>query len=297
MSLKTNELSVAEYSDSIKFLNDSDTDGTCLSTVGTMQEDLDDVFYGSKLYQGKELTDTWANLKTKIDAGNFAGIHIGDWKTVTINDEEVVMEVAGIDTYYKCGDKEIKHHVDFISRDCLKTPQKFNDTETNNANGTTKSPFVDSALSKFLNTDSTGLIEKLPEELKTIIITKRALVETRSGTGTTTASTSWGWQDMGKLWVPTEREVFGDAIWGEESWSGGGGCNIQYPIFDGHVNHRIKHQGKGSTTAVDWWTASAVRSNAKNICTVDKQGSATSAAANSATVYVPICFRIGTATT
>lgn len=51
---------------------------------------------------GKELTESWASLQARTQAGNFKGIRIGDFKPITLTTGEVViMEVAGIDQYHR----------------------------------------------------------------------------------------------------------------------------------------------------------------------------------------------------
>ena len=88
---------------------------------------------------GRELTESWASLQARIKKGDFSGIHIGDFKTIQLTTGEVViMEVAGIDQYFNCGDQVIGHHVDFISRDCLKGAKVFNASGKNN--GTKEEP-------------------------------------------------------------------------------------------------------------------------------------------------------------
>lgn len=54
----------------------------------------------------------------------------------------------------------------------------------------------------------------LPDKVKNQIAHKRMLLEQRySSAGALTDSTSWGWQDLGALWVPLEYEVFGAIVW------------------------------------------------------------------------------------
>lgn len=75
-----------------------------------------------------ELKYSWEELKSMIDEGNIApDIQIGDYKTITLSDGQVmIMEVAGIDTYYRSGWWEgqdeavfMGHHIDFISREIV----------------------------------------------------------------------------------------------------------------------------------------------------------------------------------
>lgn len=246
---------------------------------------------------GKELPESWASLQARTQAGNFKGIRIGDFKTITLTaGEKVVMEVAGIDQYYRCGwPTEIGHHIDFISRDCLAGTKVFNDTNTNNGTAAEPNPWRASKLFQTLNDETSGVFATLPADLKPCIIEKIALLERRySDAGVLESDTGWDWKTMGKLWVPTEVEVFGNTFWtdGDAGWTGGGGCNFQYPIFYGGAKHIIKGAGNGGDRCT-WWEATARRQSSTDVCYVSYTGDAYSYAATHARAYAPLCFRIG----
>lgn len=245
---------------------------------------------------GKELPESWASLQARTQAGNFKGIRIGDFKTITLTTGEVViMEVAGIDQYYKCGDIEIGHHIDFISRDCLAGTKVFNDTNTNNGTAAEPNPWRASKLFQTLNDETTGVIATLPGDLKPCIIEKRALLESRySAAGALESSIGWAWNNMGKLWLPTEVEVFGNTFWsdGDAGWTGGGGCNLQYPIFYGGAKHIIKGAGNAGSRCA-WWEATARRQSSTDVCYVSHHGNADHYWATNGYIYAPLCFRIG----
>lgn len=205
------------------------------------------------------------------------------------------MEVAGIDQYHRCGDIEIGHHVDFISRDCLAGTKLFNDTNNNNGTEAEPNPWRASKLFQTLNDETTGVIATLPADLKPCIIEKRALLESRySAAGPLESSTGWAWNNMGKLWLPTEVEVFGNTFWsdGDAGWTGGGGCNLQYPIFQGGAKHIIKGAGNGGGRC-GWWEASALRQSSDYVCVVNYYGDAGHYWATHPDLYAPLCFRIG----
>lgn len=247
--------------------------------------------------RGKELTESWESLRTRIVAGNLDRIHIGDWKQITLTTgEKVVMEVAGIDQYFRCGTTPNGHHVDFISRDCLQGHKQFNATGTNNGTESESTPWRASALFTTLNET---VFDTLPSDLKPYILAKKASVETRySASGALTKSSGLVWSSLGKLWLPTEVEVFGTTHWSQPGFgSGGSGCNKQYPIFMGNARHLIKRNGSEGHAnwnegQVSWWLCSAVSGNAAKICTVGSAGTANPLSASGA-VCVPLCFRIG----
>ena len=139
--IKTNELpSVTGFKKTDSFLVDT-TAGTGRLTGDNAAEFMKEYFLQGGVPYGKELTESWASLNGRIRAGDFSGIHIGDCKTITLTTGEVLkMEVAGIDHYYKCGDAQIGHHVDFISHDCLAGGRRMNEANNNNGTEAEKNP-------------------------------------------------------------------------------------------------------------------------------------------------------------
>lgn len=291
--IKTNELpSKSGFGASDSFLVDM-ASGTGRLSGTEAAEFMKEVFLrGSIRPFSKELSESWASLKGRISTGDFSGIHIGDYKKITLTTGEVViMEVAGIDQYYNHGDTAIGHHVDFISRDALKGGKRMNATATNNGNANEKNPWLASELYKTLNDESTGIYSKLPSDLKPCIITKRAVLEERySAGGAVAADTGKAWGNAGKLWLPTEVEVFGYHVWSDPQLGTGGGCNLQYPIF--RYNGVIKGNGNGGYRCY-WWELSAERTNDISFCNVGGNGNAYSNSASNTGVRVPLCFRIG----
>lgn len=291
--IKTNELpSKSRFGASDSFLVDM-ASGTGRLSGTEAAEFMKEVFLrGSLRPFSKELSESWASLKGRISTGDFSGIHIGDYKKITLTTGEVViMEVAGIDQYYTRGTSVIGHHIDFISRDALEGSKRMNATATNNGNANEKNPWLASELYKTLNYESTGIYSKLPSDLKPCIITKRAMIEERySAGGAVAADTGCAEKNVGKLWLPTEVEVFGYHIWSDPGNGTGGGCNFQYPIF--RYNGVLKGGGNGGSLCT-WWTLSAQREGSTNFCTVGSLNNANVHAANTNGPNVPLCFRIG----
>ena len=296
MSIRTNELQqITDVTAADSFIIDSTSDGTGRLTLEAATEYFRGAFMANGVGgvpYGKELTESWSALQARIKTGNFEGIHIGDYKTIQLTTgETVIMEVAGIDQYYKCGDASIGHHVDFISRDALQGAKQYNTEATNNGNATTKSPWLASTLYTTLNTT---VYNTLPSDLKPCIIEKRALLEERySSAGPATDDTGWSWQNAGKLWLPTEVEVFGCVHWSQAGYgSGGGGCNMQYPIFIGGSKHLIKGDGNGGSRC-SWWELSAQAGSSSDVCYVSIDGIALYYSAAYTGIRAPLCFRIG----
>lgn len=291
--IKTNELpSKSRFGASDSFLVDM-ASGTGRLSGTEAAEFMKEVFLrGSLRPFSKELSESWASLKGRISTGDFSGIHIGDYKKITLTTGEVViMEVAGIDQYYTHGTSVIGHHIDFISRDALKGGKRMNATATNNGNANENNPWLASELYKTLNDESTGIYSKLPSDLKPCIITKRAMIEYRySAGGAVAADTGWAEKNVGKLWLPTEVEVFGYHIWSEPGNGTGGCCNFQYPIF--RYNGVLKGDGNGGSRH-RWWELSACRTNVTDFCAVGHAGHAGNVPTSDTGLRAPLCFRIG----
>lgn len=83
----------------------------------------------------KGYTSVWKWIQARIKAGNFYGIHVGDYIPFNCSNSaktRIVAVVAGIDTYYKYGDQQVGHHIDFISKDLWPTYIQYNLANFNN---------------------------------------------------------------------------------------------------------------------------------------------------------------------
>ena len=257
--------------------------------------------------KGKELPYTWDELKNMCSTGDFKDVEVGDYKTITMKNKEiVVMEVAGINTFYNTGGQEnhgrfatmnyapVPHHIDFISRDCVQTLFQWNTTNYNGGTGEstlddgTDQPFLTSYIKKsFL--EST-LLDNLPDEVNKVIIPKINLLERRAhveGAALTT-STGWHWYNMGKLWLPSEFEVFGTNVWSCQGY--GSTQAVQYPLFANSWEHRIKGRGNGGDRC-NWWLCSVDSGSSTTCCNVFNTGYADHSGASNS-FGVPVCFRV-----
>ena len=152
------------------------------------------------------------------------------------------------------------------------------------AGGTSKTSPV-----KLVDYTKDGIWSKLPEALKTVIVTKRALLPRRySASGVLSNNNSWGWQDMGKLWIPSEIEVYGHGVWANNGYDKGGFA--QYPIFNCNMR-RVKGLGDGGDRN-HWWLISAYAGTTSGFCDVYTSGYADNYGASSIWVGLPVCFRI-----
>lgn len=195
--------------------------------------------------------DEWQWIKDRIKHVDFKDIHYTDYLPLTVNGETHQMQAGGIDTYFNTTDQPVPHHIDFISRDCYSQAVQWNTTNNNNGVAGNEHPYLASNVYRFLE----NLYNQLPEKTKAVIKNKRTLLEKRySAAGALSDSTNWGWADAGKLWLPTEYEVYGSVVWGTKGWSVGQA--VQYPIFANSWRNRLKGDRPGGSRC-SWWLASA----------------------------------------
>ena len=248
-------------------------------------------------YEGRDLTvefaeeiagfsDPWRWIKTRLAAHNIDGLHVGDYIPIYMGSYLVKMQIAGINTYTRTTDQApLGWHIDWISKDCYPDTVQWFTSNDNNGTSADPYPYNKSTVKSFL----AGLEAKLPAEVRAVISSKRFLLEQRySASGKLNDSTSWGWQDLGKLWIPSEYEVFGSLIWATKPW--GEGMAVQYPIFANSWQNRIKGDGDGGDRA-DWWLLSVCAGYSAGACRVSGYGHASYNSCTNA-LRVPVCFRI-----
>ena len=279
-----------------------------------------------RIYQGTDLTvkfadeisaspyngDPWAWIKARIQAENFAGIHVCDYIPVTTtNSATLNAQIAGINTYKNYGNSAVGSHIDFICKELWSPLRPVNKVNFNNGIAAQNCPWLASDLYLYLNSlagtvpsaaevgggegtavDYTegGVYYYLPTQLKNVIIEKRLLLPKRySASGLLTDDNSWAWSNIGKLWLPDECEVYGVPVWGGEGGYSIGGSGLQYPLFAGNMN-RLKFR---NDSRENWWLLSPYSGNSAYWCAFDHEGYCSYAAAANSSFAAPVCFRVG----
>lgn len=274
-----------------------------------------------RTYQGTDLTvkfkseidgsfsgNPWAWIQDRINNANWDGLHVCDYiPFTTTNNVTMQAQIAGIDTYYQYSDRPVPHHIDFITREIWPTLHAFNPVNYNNGTAAQNFPWLASDMYLWLNSLS-GLVPNeatvnpetievdytadgvyyfLPDELKEVIIEKRLPLEARyNASSLLTTSPGWDWQNEGKLWLPTEMEVYGTNVWGGAGYPTGGG--IQYPIFANSMNRLKCRSGRRD----GWWVSAPCSGNSTHWCYVNHYGLALNAIATGTWSSAPVCFRI-----
>ena len=272
--------------------------------------------------------NAWAWIKSRIQAVNFSGIHIGDYIPVELSggtiggvvtipaNQQHYMQVAGIDTYYNSGDTPIPHHIDFIALNTIEATCLWNEGNTNNGTSAEKNPFKSSriyavcngvnnystsaqgSLKHGLNCASGGILQMLPAECRNVLIEKRTWSEEQyDASKQVNYPTGHGWRGMGKIWIPHEVEICG---YQPNSYNrnkdGGNIDNLtrnlskMYPLF--RQQTRVK-TGANTGGRSNYWLCCPSGIASSYVCYVNGAGYVTNNPATNDNISVCFGFRIG----
>ena len=258
-------------------------------------------------YIGRDLSQmfTAAELHQKVSAGDFSGIQNGDYWPITLNgtvkdyatgetktmSNAVFKLEANIQVYKQYGDTAVPNHIVFCSRELLPWTVNMRSSDTTWYSVSETNPWRGSHLFQTLNAPDGVLPLVEATDIGAHLYAgpngggMRFLLETKAAGAT--AATGWGWGDRGKLFLPTEREVWGQDVWSERGW--GGGAAVQWPVFAGSLRHIIKGLGNGGSRN-HWWCQSSTAGSAENCANVGNDGYPNHDGAATAGRGAPICF-------
>ena len=238
-------------------------------------------------------------LHARAEPGDWSGLRVGDYMDVPLvsasgvtSQQSVRFLIAHIDPYYQCGDSAKGHHIAFMASAPIAVSSSYegvknssylpwNATSTNQGTADDKHPYTCSQLKGW----ETAFEACLPEGLTKYLLTQRVLLEERySASGALTDSNSWSWQDIGKVWSPSETEVYGQRVWGTDGYSVGFDCQLD--LF-----RDTAHRLNGSRT--DWWLRSVRGGSSSIVCCVTGPGSASDAGATGVWVRPRVGFLLG----
>ena len=243
-------------------------------------------------YEGEYQSAT--AIKFKISGTDYYAA-IGDCTagfTKSMN-ANVKLEVAAINPYLRHGDTELTaQHILLCSRDCLPPTLQYRCNNSVWYDTTQVNPWRGSALWETLNNADNGIIKLLEATDLGAYVFKgpnnkgmRAMLATMAaGAG---SPTNWAWTDRGRLFLPTEREVYGAPAWGNAGGYEAGNLYNQWPIFAGSARHVIKGAGDGGGRS-GWWLETA--NSAASFAGVSDNGRASTTNAANTYIRVPLCF-------
>ncbi|WP_130811398.1 DUF6273 domain-containing protein [Olsenella sp. Marseille-P4559] len=258
-------------------------------------------------YGGRSLADAFASeigssnvyawLQSRVKAADFYGLRIGDYIDVpvaagsNVPAQTVCYQIGAINQYFDCGDIAKGHHIVMVpSTPVTITGSKavnnmniyWRDTNDNNGTSSEQHPYL---VSKLHDWEINDWLPALPAALRNVLMTQRVLLEERYSSSTKlTESGSWSWVDLGKVWSPSETEVYGQCVWGTKGYSVG--FDSQFPIFN-NTSNRVR----GLRCA--WWLRSVVGGSSSLACYVTHYGTADHSAPTSGWIRPRPCFLIG----
>lgn len=223
----------------------------------------------------------WTWIKGRISDGDFQGLNVGDYIPFTADSHDFQAQIAGINTYKGCGNPEIGDHIDFITREIWHENHVMNSTATNNGTVDQKYPWLASGLHSWLENTVFPL---LPSGLRGVITEKYIHATQRyDAGGAQDTDTGTGWVQAGKLWIPTEFEVYGAHLF-QTSQQILVGNNVQYPLFKFGYSNIAK--------GAPYWLNTPATGSSSTWARVYGNGTLNTNTATGTTIGVPICFRI-----
>ncbi|BCS58569.1 hypothetical protein ADLECEL_24540 [Adlercreutzia equolifaciens subsp. celatus] len=235
--------------------------------------------------------NAWEYLADRVDlaktAGKkaYAGLRERDFMNVPVESNTYPYEIGGFDYDRRCGDPEQGPSIIMVTHMAFPERVKWNNTNDNNGTAAQPFPYLASNVYDYLNNT---LLPKFPAEVRAVMKERIALIESRySASGKLTASNNWAWKPIGRLWLPSEPELFGRNQWGDPY---GDAQGSQFPNFR-DPSDRIFRTPAGERSGV--WSRSVAAGGSVGACHAAACGYADPASAAGTWVGVAPCFLIG----
>ena len=229
---------------------------------------------------------TW--LKNRAAAGNFEGLQIGDYLTCTLNNTAhtaMNYQIAGFDQYYGVGDTINGHMITLVPAIVYPENVKYNDAGGNNGTADETSPWLASDLYDWMNTT---FYNYLPAAWKSALKDIRIYNPIRhSASGTLTDDNGGKWMNLGKVWAPSEIEVWGSVRLGtpHNGETLMANTDRQLPIFaNGRTPIRSRHT---------WWERCSASGSSSHVGTCTNGGFSNCNSASNDGIRPLPCFHIG----
>lgn len=243
------------------------------------------------IFRGKDLTNVYSidEICSRISAGTFEDLYIGDYFDITISSEyrsnEVVRCVfAGFDTYLHNGSASLeKHHAAIVPKNCFADAHQMNSTNTTGQSENTANA---SGLKAYAGSDMHNIV--LPKYATAISnaigsshLIKRTTVLSNdmnpttascAGGGHTGASTGWEWHET-YLQLLSEVQVYGTNVL-SSSFFDTGESNLQLPLFKLDSGAKVCKIGGTDTVNASnrtWWWLKNV-ADSMDFCNVGSHG-------------------------
>lgn len=227
-----------------------------------------------------------AFLNARAKAHNTKFLRIGDYTDIAQSGFGTRRHgLFAFDPYYNAGATGKGGHFVMGSMEGWPVAVQWNTTNDNNGSASQQFPYLNSNLHKY---ELQTILPSYPVEWQNVMLSNQVLLEKRySASGKLSASNGWDWADLGKIWSPSETEVYGQCVWATPGYSVGYDC--QFPFFR-QTRNRIMLQGGNR---VGWWLRSVGGASSTNACGAGGSGEAGSGSTSGAGIRCLPCFLIG----
>lgn len=223
-----------------------------------------EVLFAAEIANG--YANAWEYLADRVDLARdaavgkraYAGLRERDFITVQVESNPYPYMIAGFDLDRGCCDPEQGPSITMCTRTAFPERVKWNNTNDNNGTAAQPFPYLASNVFDYLNNT---LLPKFPAEVRAVMKERIALTEQRySASAKLTASNGWAWKPIGRLWLPSEPELFGRNQWGDPY---GDAVSSQLSVFR-DPSDRIFRTPDGERSTV--WSRSVAAGYAVGAC-------------------------------
>ncbi len=212
-------------------------------------------------------TDSWATIAENVKNGNTSDYNIGDTKTVDLGDTYGThkVRIANMSTPNECNDSNFSQSACGFVVEFVDIITKHNMNPSGDYNGITyqygwnKDGWPSSAMYKFLNdeSDSSNIINALPNELKSVII------DTKTISGRGSEDTVEYFTSTDKLYLLATAEIWEQGTSNQINNDTARDKTRQLDYYEGvTTNNYAKAKKNNSAGSSSWWWLRSAYSNA-----------------------------------
>lgn len=230
----------------------------------------------------------WLDSIAKAGTFNNYDIQVGDYLTCPLNDPfetQYIYQIGAFDLYYATGSGTSSngHMITLVPLRPYSAAMPFNAEATNQGKEDNQSPWKASDLYAWCNET---FYDWLPQSWKDSCLNVSYLNPIRYSPSTKLVNDSGAeWGTLGKVWVPSEMEVWGCVRRGSLDNSNTAICitDHQIPLF---ATHAIRNR-------VSYWLRTVLSSSTTYVCYVGNNGTCNGTSSTGSGIYPLPCLHIG----
>lgn len=235
--------------------------------------------------------NSWEYMADRVDLSKtiglkaYVGLRKRDFINIPIGSNIFPYEISDFDPDRGCCDPEQGPSIRMCTHVAFPTKVQWNLANDNNGTAAQHFPYLASNVYNYLiNT----LLPTFPAEVRAVMRERIVLLEERySASSKLTASNSWAWKNIGRLWLPSEPEFIGRNQWGDNY---GDALSSQMSAFK-DPRDRIFRNPDGERC--DVWSRSVHAGGSTSACYINLYGLAGSTGTAGAGICVAPGFDIG----